>query len=426
MRRGFLPFTLLSLLIAVAALAQPPQPLPASVSGVRPAGGAVQPNIPLARFDPLAAWPAPTQQAVRSALLGSAWLTRMSQPQGRFQYGYLPALRQPMDGDHDLRQALGAWALAQAAKFAGDERQAATAGQAVLTLLAATRIDPADAECRVPMGLSGVCSRPGFAAVLTLAVYDLPGADAKLIDDADRLCHFLRKQLGADGSLQDTFGVANQPVTNRPADADANPGLVLHALAVGNRVKPAAWKAEAVKKGCDFYRAHFRTHPHPLLAAALTPAFTEVFLQTKSPDAAAAVFEMNDWLAGLQYPPSDPRHPAWAGGFRQWADGMPVEGVPGAECGAYLASLSCACQVARHVPDLDRYPRYRQAALDTITFLTGLQYVEGNTRHFENAYRANTLIGGFYMSPADGNLRVDATAWCVLSMLRYLGSGAER
>jgi hypothetical protein len=163
-----------------------------------------------------------------------------------------------------------------------------------------------------------------------------------------------------------------------------------------------------------------------MLAAALTPACTELFMQTKTPDAAAAVFEMNDWLANNQYATTDPRHPAWVGGFRQWADGKPVEGVPGAECGAYLVSLSCACQVARHVPDLDRYPRYRQAAVDTITFLTGLQYAEANTRHFENGYRANTLIGGFYLSPADGNLRVDATAWGVLGMLRFVGSGAER
>jgi hypothetical protein len=163
-----------------------------------------------------------------------------------------------------------------------------------------------------------------------------------------------------------------------------------------------------------------------MLAATLTPAFTEHYLQTKSADAAVAVFELNDWLVGLQYPTTDPRHPAWVGGFRGWANGQPVDSTPGFECGAYLVSLSCACQLSRQVPDLTRYPRYRQAAADAVTFLTGLQYLEGNTRHFENAFRANVLIGGFYLSPADGNLRVDATAWGVSGMIRFLGSGAER
>jgi hypothetical protein len=433
MRRSLITVGLFTLAFTVFAAAQPPapRPLPPAVSGVQPAAGtapvpAGQPDVPLARFDPLAAWPAPTQQAVRSALLGSAWMTRMSQPQGRFQYGYLPALRQPMDGDHELRQALGAWALAQAAKFAGDERQAATTSQAVLALLAATRIDPAEPNCRVPMGLAADCSRPGFAAVLALAIYDLPGADAKLTDEAERLCHFLRKHVQADGSLMYVTGSVQQPGSTFPLMTDETPGFALHALAVSNRVRPAGWKAETVKKGCDFYRAHFRTQPHPLLAATLTAACTEIFLQTKSPDMAAAVFEMNDWLAGLQYPPTDPRHPTWVGGFMGWRDGKPVAYMPGADCGACLASLSCACQVARHVPDPDRYARYRQSACDAITFLSGLQYIEANTRHFENAYRANTLIGGFYLSPADGNLRVDATAWGVLGMLRFLGSGAER
>lgn len=443
MRRPLLLIMLFTVVTVVSAAQMPvpapqpgmkPQPLPPGMPGIQPAaatapvlGGMAE--VPLARFEPLTAWPPPAQQAVRSALLGSAWLTRMSLPHGRFQYGYLPALRQPMDGDHEFHQALAAWALSQAAKFAGDDRQAAVASQAVLTLLAATRVDPTDPGVREPLGQSFGRDGLGFAAVLALAIYDLPGADEKLIGEAERLCQYLRrKHLRNDGPVLSPPGLNGMGdwLKVHPNHAGEHPGYVLHALAVSNRMKPADWKAIALRKGCEFYRAGFRAHPHPLLAAALTPAFTEVFLQTKSTDAAAAVFELNDWLVNLQYPPADPRNPAWVGGFRPWADGKPVDGVPGSECGAYLVSLSCACQVARHVPDLTRYPRYRQAAIDTLTFLAGIQYGEGNTRHFENAFRANTLIGGFYMTAVDGNLRVDATAWGVLGMLRFLGSGAER
>jgi len=332
-----------------------------------------------------------------------------------------------MDGDHDLHQATAALALAQAARFAGDDRQATVASQAILTLLAVTRIDPADPNCRVPVRASAACNRVGFAAVLALAVYELPGADEKLIAEAERLCCFLQKQLRPDGSVHYTDGPADVPAQVDPAGVNEYPGYALHALAVSDRLRPAAWKTEAVKRGTDHYRAYFKSKPHPMLAATLTPALAELYLRTKSADTAAAVFELNDWLIGLQYPASDPRHPMWAGGFRQWANGQPVDAVPGAECGAYLQSLACAYQINRLIPpDPAREARYKQAVLDAVQFLTGLQYLESNTRHFENTFRATTLIGGFYLSPADGNLRIDATARGVCGMLGFLQSGAER
>jgi hypothetical protein len=350
----------------------------------------------------------------------------MNQAQGRFLPGYRPALRQPTDGDHDLRQARAALALAQAAKFAGDDRQAVVAGQAILTLLAATRVDPADPIARVPVRSSQTCNRVGFAAVLALAIYELPAADEKLLAEAERLCEFLHKQLRADGSVHYTDGPRDVPTTVDPAGATEYPGAALHAIAAGNRVKRAQWKLDAVRKGLEYYRPWFKANPHPMLAATLTPAFTELYLQTKSTDAAAAVFELNDWLIGLQYPATDPRHPMWAGGFQGWANGRPAETEPGYECGAYLQSLACAYHLTRLDPDLARAARYRQGTLDAAQFLTGLQYLETNTRHFENAFRANVLIGGFFLSTTDGNLRVDATAWAVTGLLRFLSSGAER
>lgn len=424
--------------------ASPPGMLPPSLPGVppaipmvpsapvSPAGGVPVPRpgpeneTPLAKFEPLSAFPVPTQLAVRSVLLGSNWLTRMNQVQGRFIYGYLPALRQPMEGDHDLRQAQAALALAQAARFTGDDRQAAVASQAILTLLAITKVDPAEPNCRVPVRSSMVCNRVGFAAVLALSIYELPGADEKLIAEAERLCGFIQKQLRSDGSIHYTDGPTDVPTQIDPAGVNEFPGLALHALAVGNRFKPAAWKSDALRKGLEHYRAWFKAHPHPMLAATLTPAFAELHPQTKSPEAVVAVFEMTDWLIALQYASTDPRHPTWVGGFRGWANGQPVDSAPGCECGAYLQSLACAYQLNRLTADLARNDRYRQAVLDTAQFLTGLQYIESNTRHFENTYRVNVLIGGFYLSPTDGNLRIDATASAVSGLLRFLACGAER
>jgi len=300
------------------------------------------------------------------------------------------------------------------------------ASQAILALLAATKPDPADANCRVPVYSSATCNRVGFAALLVLAVHELPSADDKLLAEAEKLCAFLQKQLRPDGSVHYTDNPADVPTQVDPSGVNEYPGYSLHAIAASNRTRPAGWKADAVRKGVTFYRTAFKAAPHPMLAATMTPAAAEHFLQSKDPTILAAAVEMCEWLCELQIPPADPKRPLWAGGFRGWANGQAVDAPPGFETGAYLHALACACKSTKEAQDTTRFGRFRQAATDAAQYLGGLQYTEANTRHFADTFRAGTLIGGFYLSPTDGNLRIDATARCVSGLLRFLGSGAER
>ena len=307
-------FVLAAVGAAVVAVAQPPAPpvvpptppralpgIPTAPPATVPPAAAAANDVLLSQFDPLDAFPPQTQSAVRGVLLGANWMTRMNQAQGRFLFGYNPALRQPLLGDHDLKQARAALALAQAAKFTGDEKQGAIAAQAILALLAATKIDPADPSCRVPVHSSLTCNRVGFAATLALAVYELPAADARLVAEAGRLCEFLRRQCRPDGSVHYTDGPTDDPEKIDSAGVNEYPGAALYAIAAGNALRPAAWKTEAVKKGVEFYRAKFRANPHPLLAATLTPACTELYLQTKLNDAAATYGILTDSCGAGQY-----------------------------------------------------------------------------------------------------------------------------
>jgi hypothetical protein len=267
-----------------------------------------------------------------------------------------------------------------------------------------------------------VCNRVGFVALLAQAIYELPSPDARLLDEAERLCAFLRGQCRTDGSVHYTDNPADEPLKLDPAGANEYPGEALLAIATGNRVRPAAWKMEVAARGVTYYRARFKANPNAALAATLSPACAELFRQAKSAGAAAALFEMTDWLCTQQIAANDPRTPQWAGGFRTAADGSP----PGAEVGLFLRGLACAYEVNRHVPDLAREARYKAAILDAARFVCSLQYLEANTRHFENTFRANMLVGGFHLSPADGHLRVDATAAAVSGLIAFLSSGAER
>ena len=392
-----------------------------------PAPPAVPAETLMSKFEPLAAFPAATQYAYSGVIRGSQWMTKMHQPHGRFLIGYNPALRQAMTGDHDIKQARAALAMAQAAKFSGDKTHAVIASQAILALRATTKVEATDPNCRVPMQMSFVCNRVGFAAILALAIYELPTADNKLIDDAERLCEFLRRQCRADGSVQYTDGPPDTPTQTDAVGGNEYPGFALQALAVSNRERPADWKKEVVKRGVAYYANACRAKPQPMLAATVTPAATELYLQTKLNDALTVAFEMNDWLSTLQIASTDPRTPQWAGGFRTLVNGQATDTPTSAvETAMYLQSLSCAYQLTRMTADLTREHRYRGAVTDAAQFLCSLQFAEANTRHFEDSFRASMLIGGFHLSPTDGNLPIDATACSVTGLLRFLSCAAER
>lgn len=381
---------------------------------------------PLSRFQPLAAFPTQTQQAVRTLLLAGNWMTRMNQSNGRFLFGFNPSLWQTDPHDHDLLQARSALATSQLAAFTGDEKQAAIAAQAVLMLLTTTRPDAADPNCRVPLHSSLVCNRVGFAATLAMAIYTLPGADAKLLATADQLTEFLHKNLRSNGSIHYTDGTDDNSIEVDPAGANEYPGLALQALMASHRARPVAWKAEAVRAAVGYYRPIFQSRPHPLLAATLTPAFADLYLQTKHAEAATFVFEMNDQLCRWQIQAGDQRTPHWAGGFRTMANGRLTDAPSGPETGWCVQSLCQARRIAQSCHDDDRIAKFRAASQDAVQYLAELQYVESNTRQFETSFRVKMLIGGFHLSPTDGNIRIDATSTAVSGLLQFLYAALDR
>ncbi|GIW83515.1 MAG: hypothetical protein KatS3mg106_028 [Gemmataceae bacterium] len=412
-----------------------PAPSSAATSNARAIGSATSGDrstprssqeIPLKRFEPLAAYPFTTQAAVRGVLWGAEWLHRRHQTHGRFLYGFNPALREPLEGDDDLAQARAAMALAQAARFCGEEKYTVAAGQTILTLLAAAPVDAKDAQLRIPRAPSDVCNRVGFAASVILAIHALPSVEGRLLDEAERLALFLRRQARPDGSIHYIDDPAGDPLRQDPHGEYEHPGWALWAVASSHRHRPSSEKQELIRRGLRHYRARFRANPHPLLAASLILAASEWFAQTREAEAATAACEAADWLCTLQIPVTDPRLPQWAGGFRQFRDGRLVEAPSGPETGLLVLALSAACQVTRQIPDRDRFVRYATAVVDATRYLTGLQYTEANTRHFDNAFRMHMLIGAFHLSPRDGNIRLDATSHALLGLLRFLDSGAER
>jgi hypothetical protein len=358
-----------------------------------------------ARLSPL------QKQFLLGARRGADWLYRMNGVKGRFVPGYLPALKTEMDADSFLRQAGAAFALARAARFTGEERYAARATQALLALLDDTTTDPRDPAVRYTALPPSAVNRLGAAGLLVLAIHELPRPESDLLEKSEQLCNYVRRQARPDGSLD----LGESP----DGAVSSYPGIALYALMRSQKLRPANWKEPLVRKALGHYRARWRAHKDLDFVPWQTAAYAEAFLQTKAPEYADFVNEMNDWLCTLQYAQIDPRHMLWLGGFMAYSDGRPVDAPPTVGCAHYAEGLAEACRVARAAGDLTRHQRYTDALEKCLQFLTTLQYTEAGTQHFADWYRER-LVGAFHGSHQDGNLRLDYTQHAVSALVQYL------
>jgi hypothetical protein len=406
------------------------EPVTPTARAAPPAGGVASVTPAPAPAPPAAEKAAPVRdpeklsplqrQMYLSVLSGADWLSRANRDDGRFVYGYLPAVNTVMEGDHYLRQVGAAFALARAARFTGEERYTARATQAVLALLSDTVTDPNDPEVRHTALPSPVVNRLAAAGLLVLAVNELPAPQDDLLRQSEQLCNYIRKQQRPDGSLSYADGA--DPAKEAAEDAEgvnSYPGEALYGLIRSQQLRPAAWKADVLRKAVAYYRPWWREHKSLAFVPWQAAAYAEAFVQTRDPAFADAVYEMSDWVCGLQYDRLDPRHPLWVGGFRGWADGRAVEAAPDVSSAAYAEGLAEACRVARAAGDLAHYRRYAEALERGLQFLATLQYTSATTQHFADWYRKK-LVGAFHASDQDGNLRIDYTQHAVCAMIEYL------
>jgi len=365
-----------------------------------------------------------------SAQLGSNWLKRAVTAEGRFVYGFQPALRVELDGDNFVSQAGAAFALARSARVFRDQEGTARARQVLLTLLnLETIIDPDDATksarfCAAPPQAVNRLSSNGL---LISAVHELDGHDKSpkdLLRMADELCNHVRQLQRPDGSLAIT---ANGAVLKSGSDEfDAyHAGLGLQGIIRSQRLGPAEWKLEMLRKARTHYLAQWSARKNVGAACSHAPAYAEAFIRTNDPAFKEAVFAMTDWLIGLQYREDlDAVRGQWAGGFPRYRDGRVEAVAPDIQSALPTEALAEACRVAKHAGDLAKLRDYERAMVLNARFLMKLQYTAEKTNHFIDRFRPYVL-GGFYVSPQDGNLRIDATQYALAGMAIYLDAVAE-
>jgi hypothetical protein len=375
---------------------------------VKPAPDAAAP-LDLTRLSPR------ERQFFLSAKSGMDWLTRVNKPDGRFLPGFETALRVPLEGDSYLNQAAATWALARSAGYFRDERAAAVARQALLTLLLETTVD-SQTSARYTAAPEPFLNRLATGGLLVLAIHELPQPASDLVQQGDQLAQHLRLQQQADGS----FLLSSEDAAAQTAIIEYCTGWALYGIIRSQALRPAPWKLEALRKGRAHYHGWWRKHKNMPMVGPHSAAYAEAFAITKEQPFADAVFEMNDWLCDLQYANLDARRRHWSGGFQRWVDGKAVQQAPGIESAHAAWSLAHACRVAKQAGDAVRLQRYTVALEQALQFVASLQYTEANTQHFAPWYRQNFVQGGFFLSHQDGNLRVESTQQALVALVQYL------
>ncbi len=363
-----------------------------------------------------------------SARQGAEWLCRTQRADGLFQYGLVPSLGRPLDGDHYLHQAVASVGLARAARVLQHELATARARQAVLSLLALTKTDPSAPQVRYPAFPSSQANRLGTSGLLVLAIHELPEPGEDLLEQSEQLCNFIRGRQQADGSFkyQDDLPQPVAFVGTLEEDADAfhvYPGMALCGLMRSQLHRPADWKTDTARKALGFYRTVWQKQKHPALAAWHTPAYVEAFVRTKEKAFAELAIEMADWLTTLQYD-NDRQNLLWTGGFKSCREGVPLNLPPRVTSSIQVTALIEAYRAVRQTGDATRTARYRDAIERGLQFLASLQYTAGTTRHFAESFQPR-VIGGFHPTHQDGTLRIDATGHTVAALTHYLQHVAE-
>lgn len=413
MRQHWLLVPLLALLLFTPGSAQnpPTQPItPVKAVGAADAVGKQRDGSKL---------PAAAQTIFYSAHRGMDWLKLANKPDGRFVYGFLPTLRAPMDGDNFISQAGAAFALARATRYFRDERGAAVARQAILTLFEETATDAKNPTIRFTAAPPQAVNRLASHGLVVLAIHELAEPSKELLDKADQLCNYLRKLQRDDGSLMSHEGEDNKKTVMTEMDAQCA-GIALHALVRSHKHRPAQWKLDMVRKARVYYHAYWQGNKNIATVVTHTPAYAEAYVVTKEQAFAEAVFAMNDWLIGLQYrEDSDSGRKQWIGGFPRSADGKAESAFPDIWSALPGESLAEACRVAKHATDLPRGQRYERALILNLHFVMSLQYAPLRVQHFVEPFRP-AILGGFHGSHQDGNLRIDFTQHPLCAMVQYL------
>lgn len=347
------------------------------------------------------------QQGVEALAKGmQQWMENQLQADGRMVYRYFPSRGEESTGNNMIRQYMASVCLVRLANYHDDPKLAEMAERNLRYNFQHFYRQDGD------LGLITFrrASKLGAAALAALGIVEAPFRE-KLAEYELPLEAFTYHQQNPDGSFQTFY----QRRERRNQNFYPGETQLLWATLYDKQQDPAL--LERIMRSFRYYRG-WHLDPknrNPAFIPWHTQALVKVWMKTQDPELAAFVFEINDWLLGVQEW-DGARYPDSRGRFY---DGSRPFGPPHASStGVYLEGLIYAYRLARATGDEQRSAAYRRAILRGLRSLMQLQYVDEVDMYYISKRKA--VQGGIRTTLYDNSIRVDNVQHGLMGILNIL------
>jgi hypothetical protein len=340
------------------------------------------------------------------------WLGRHVHADGRMTYEYWPSRGEESSDNNTIRQWMATLALVRYAEHrGGDERVLALAERNIRYNLRALYeeedgfglvVEPADGDVKL-----------GAAALAALSIMEHPARRDFAREEAA-----LRRTVDELWQPDGRFRTFYRPSGRDEENQNFYPGEALLLWGETYRRTRDPELLDRFMTSFEHYREwHLdEDNRNPAFVPWHTQAYAQVWRVTRDRELLDFVFEMNDWLLGMQQW-EDAEHPDVRGRF--YDPERPQYGVPHASStGVYLEGLAEARRLAELVGDEEREQRYDRAIRRGLRSTMQLQFVDEVDMYY--VADRERVRGGVRTTVYDNRIRVDNVQHNLLGIINIL------
>jgi hypothetical protein len=324
------------------------------------------------------------------------------QPDGRMLYKYWPSRGEESGGNNMIRQWMATVAMGRVARREGDAAKQERVAQNIRYNLAQFYGDD-NGHGMIIEHVSGGAVKLGAVALAALAIVEHPNR-AEWATFEKGLLKTIDALWDDDGSFKTFYRPSNR---GRHDNANFYPGeaLLLWGTLYEQTSDPSL--LDRIMRSLRFYKGWHLENRNPAFIPWHTQAYYKVFEKHKGTPVADEVkdwvFEMNDWLLGVQQWDDQKDFPDTMGRFH---DPKRPFGPPhSSSTGVYLEGLIDAWRMAKAVGDAARQENYRTAIMRGLRSVTQLTFLDDIDMFYIK--KRDIVRGGVRTTVYDNEVRVD-------------------
>ncbi|MBU0457921.1 AMMECR1 domain-containing protein [Patescibacteria group bacterium] len=337
--------------------------------------------------------------------LSVGWFKNNVNPQtGLLEYMYYPSDDRYSTDNNHVRQIATAWSVAKLRNYFSDRSLDGIVNSSLdhyLQFLKCEREGKRTSYCFAEIDGSAKLAYNAFLIFLLLESPDYPNSQMLLA----QIARGIVSQQQEDGSYNTYFN------STQNSGQDYYPGEAVFALMKLYQKTENKNYLESVQKAFPYYRNYWRENKNTAFIPWHSQAYRILYEETKDPEVADFIFEMNDWIVQ--------NHQTLQSPYGDLIGGMP-RGQERNSTSSYMEGLTSAHVVAQLAGDKNRVRKYGDAIKRGIRFILLTQYTPENSFYVPNQDRA---VGGFRSSLANNSQRIDFVQHAVFALLDALETG---